>query len=449
MKDKPPIEAHRGESSVAWHYCTGQVEQLVLPKADPDFTWIRGIFGMPYGMCYLDKRERVEDGVRHVYEYMTDIRLTVTRTLTDEGYVERYEWQNVGKKAVEIAAREVGVYVTFAERYDIREVAVPYRAYTHFLLAEDVFYMYNARMSGDEAGVGLVLTEGRVAEVREERLHPAERGDLIAFLPPTVLAPDDKICWAWTVFAYADRAEYWQVVRRYAPKITISPRLPEVGEKVLVTVDDEVPPTVTVDGAVVDNPFRAPYGAFVLQPIADRPETTIACSGVPHVVRWSEAYRGWSRAKGANPRRHIAESVAYAEQFAATGDTAMYDNAVRALALYYRTLGAYRRPQAFLPRVLIKSNDALRQQFAAHVEGVLRPNRRRYTAQTALAEYDMMRVANYVFEGKYAVEEEATRMRAMPLLDTPFGPLFGEGKEAGAGSSADLSAATGDGADNA
>lgn len=423
-KSSAPIEIERGEARVGWHYCTGQVESLELVPSARPFTWIRGVFGMPYGMCYLDKREGIADGVRHVYEYMTDLRLTVTRTLTDEGYTERYVWQNVGKKAISIAEGEVGVYVTFAEQYDIRRVAIHYRAFTHCLLAGDVFYMANARFNGASDGYGLVMHEGRVAAVKEERLRPTERGDLIAFMPAGTLAPEETVAWEWTVFAYENIEAFWRFVRRFAPKIEITPLLPEAGQTVTVKVDDEVVPTVVVDGETVPNPFVAKAGAFSLVPVAERPDTVLSLSGVSHEERWASSYRGWCRARSANPRRPIADSVAYARRFALSADREDYQKAVDSLSAYYRKFGAYKMPQAFMPGVLIKSNDGLTAQFARHVTTVLRPNNRPYTADVAFAEYDMLRVADYVFEGKYRQEKDSAYLRALPLIKTPFGDLY-------------------------
>jgi len=425
---KIPIEIKRGEASFAWHYSTGQVEDLSFDVA-PSSRLIRGIFGMPFGMCYLEKRAPIEDGIQLIYEYMTDLSLTVTRTLTDEGLMERYEWRNVGKKDISVADGEVGVYVTFAEKYDLREVTLAHRAYTHILAGGKTFYMANARCNGAPGGVGLVLIEGQIAEVKEERLHPAERGDLIAFMPARTIAPEESVTWQWLVFPYADEQAFWRVVTPYAHKINVTPLCPTVGQSVTVTVDDAAPAEVEVNGEIVANPFLSPAGPFTLRPIAGDEETVLAMSGLSQAERWAEAYHGLSRSKKGNPRRHIAESVRLAERFAETGEQADYDGAVAAMYAYYRTYGAYRRPQVGMPAVLIKSSEGLRQQFARHVGGVLKPSRRRYTRETALGEYETLRVADYVFDGKYEQEKKAAYERAKPLIYTPFGILYTEDKQ--------------------
>jgi hypothetical protein len=425
MKDLAPIVVNREQMSVCWHYCTGQVESLTLRESAHPFEWMRGIFGMPCGMCYLDKREPIVDGCRHTYIYMNDLRLTVSRTLTDSGYVERYEWQNAGKKEISIADGEVGVYVTFAEKYDIRDVVLPYRAYTHVMCAGDTFYIYNARCNGAAGGMGLVMQEGEVAEVQAERLHPRERGDLVAYMPAVTLAPQETVVWQWLVFAYDDVGEFWSTVRQFAHKLRLNPLMPEAGQMVTVDVDDVVPDTVLVDGKEVFNPFPAPVGDFVVAPIADDPKMVVKMQGLSHVERWARAYRGWGRAKH-NMRDYIAESVSLAARFADTKQQDDYDRAVAALAAYYRELGAYRAPQAFLPALLIKSSDYLRQRFARHVDTVLRSHRGRFTAQTAFAEYDMLTVADFVFDGKYAEQVIEAKARALPLINTPFGNLIGK-----------------------
>ena len=140
--------------------------------------------------------------------------------------------------------------------------------------------------------------------------------------------------------------------------------------------------------------------------------------------RWAEAYHGLSRSKKGNPRQYVAESNRFAERFAQTGAQEDYDRAVAALFAYYRTFGAYRHPQVGMPAVLIRSNEGLRQRFAHHVGTVLKPSRRRYTRDSALAEYEMLKVANYVFDGKYRQEAKDAFARATPLIFTPFGLMY-------------------------
>ena len=418
-----PIEIKRGDASFTWHYCTGQVESLSF-AATPSIRWIRGFFGMPYGMCYLDKREQVADGVKHVYEYMTDLKLTVTRTLTDEGLVERYTWQNAGKKDIAIQEGEVGVYVTFAEKYDVKEVTRAYRAYTEILAGGKTFYMYNTRCNGATDGVGLVLQEGRIAEVKAERLHPAERGDLVAYMPAVTLAPDETVNWQWLVYPYADESEFWQVARRYAHKINVTPLWPKAGQSVTVTVDDRTPDEVVVNGEKVANPFKSPEGTYTLQPVADEEETLLTMKGISLAERWADEYHGLRRGQKNNPRRYIAESSQMAARFAQSGEQGDYDAAVNALYAYYRTAGAYRQAQMGMPQVLIRSNEGLRKMFARHVDTILKPSRRRYTADTALGTYEMLRVADYVFDGKYAEEKQRAFEEATPKLFTPYGILY-------------------------
>ena len=376
---------------------------------------------MPGGMCYLDKREALQGGIRHIYEYMTDMRLTVDRYLTEDGYVERYEWRNVGKESIPIGEEEVCVYATFAEHYDIREVTVPFRAYTHALCAGDTFYMYNARANGTPQGVGLVLEQGEIHHIQEERLHPSERGDLLLCMPPCTLEPDATIVWQWRIFAYADADEFRAVVARYAPFITVSPRYPAPGQSVTVTVDGTTPQAVWVNDVETTNPFPAPLGSFVLRPIEARENTRIEMVGASLAAHWARYYHAWPTGK--NPRALLARSAEYAERFAQTHAQTDYDEAVAALLTYYRTGGAMRHPQAAMPTLLIRSHDQLKALFERHLQVVLHPRRTRFGAQTALAEYSMLRVANGVWDGRYTEEEAAAKTLAAPILDSPLGPL--------------------------
>lgn len=266
MKKKETIQHSVANETmrVEWHYTTGQTESLHRLDVTPQFEWIRGRFGCPGGACYLDKRSALPNGIRHIYEYMTDIRLTVTRCLTDEGYEEEYVWENVGKSSIEIKEGDLCVYATFAEKYDIAPVCLPYRAYTHDFCAHGAFYIYNARTNGEEGGVGLVLKEGCVASLGEERLDPRQRGDLLVNLPACTLQPGRRIRLGWLVFVYDDEEGFWRVVRRYAPKIRVSPLEPIPGQSVSVSVDDKVLETVLVNGVETPVPFACPEGDLLV-----------------------------------------------------------------------------------------------------------------------------------------------------------------------------------------
>ena len=65
-KPRVAIGIDKENCAVQWHYATGQVESLRLGQ-ETAFNWVRGRLGLPSGMCYLDKRETIEDGIRHVY----------------------------------------------------------------------------------------------------------------------------------------------------------------------------------------------------------------------------------------------------------------------------------------------------------------------------------------------------------------------------------------------
>ena len=414
--------AHRVTSdgkSVEWHYTTGQVEDLHL--AEGQFGWVRGTFGLPYGICYLDKRAAIEGGICHTYEYMTDLRLTVKRTLCDAGYAEHYIWQNVGKKPIDIKDGEVDAYVTFAEKYDIRKVAVPYRAFTHILHAGSVCYIYNARMNGAKDGVGLVLQQGQVGQVVEERLHPAERGDIALTLPACTLQPEETREWRWLVFAYADEKAFWQVVSEYTHQIKLSALYPAAGQSVAVTVDGSMPATVRIDGNEQANPFVAPVGRFTLQPVENEDAVCMQMQGLPEVVHWANCYRHWG-VGNANPRRHITACNLHLAEYD-NGDKEGMARAIASLKSYYRTLGALARPQVGIPVRVLEKDEGLRIQFARHVDRVLRA-KGRYTAQRVWATYRMLQLAVQVLGEGYLAALETAAQDAAPLFATPFGPLF-------------------------
>ncbi len=231
MRPKVPSTLTNDHWHLFWHYTTGSVESIRLQDDPTRMEWSRGRFGMPYGACFLDKRETREGGVRLTYEYMVDLRLTVDRYLVGEEYREEYVWQNVGKKPVEIKEKEVGVYVTFAERGERSDVFVARRAYTH-ILSGSRLYMASSRADGTLGGLALTSTEGEIAEVKEEYPTASDRGELVAYMPPKTLSAGEEIKWGWVIYDYTDDADYAAKTARYAPVWRICPLWGEEGENV-------------------------------------------------------------------------------------------------------------------------------------------------------------------------------------------------------------------------
>lgn len=471
--------------SLDWHYTTGQVESLHRVDVSPRFQWIRGRFGLPCGMCYLDKRYAIEGGIGHVYEYMADLRLTVERRLTEAGYTERYVWRNVGNAPLTIEEEELGVYATFAEKYDVEAVTVPYRAYTHIMCAQGAFYMANARCDGSADGVGLVVTRGHIASVGAERLDPRQRGDLILYLPPCRLMPDQCVTLEWLVFGYDDMAQFWATVGRYAPKLQLSPRYPTPGQEVCVYVDERAVDSVLLDGRATANPFVCPATPFWLTlpaecaqntptectdnaPIvggenapqsADKPDDDgvdaqqeaigggeeapndatpdlpdPADSAVPlgwyirpcsHAALWASFYRSLGRGRN-NPRRQLVLCEEALARFAhrqaqSTPDLALYQSAQSALLRYY-SQGGLHRVDACLPAALLAADDTLRAYFVRQLHHAMARRKPLFSVQYVLAMYDMTRVGLAL-----GLDCEAWHARfqhyARPILHTPFGDL--------------------------
>ena len=475
MKESIAHSVANDQFCLEWHYTTGQVESLHRVQVSPQFQWIRGRFGLPIGMCYLDKRYAIEQGIGHVYEYMNDLRLVVERRLTPQGYVEHYCWANVGKTPIDIQADEVGVYVTFAEKYDIEQVTSPYRAYTHIMCAQGAFYMANTRCNGQSDGVGLVVTQGHVASVGAERLDPRQRGDLIAYLPPCRLLPGQSVDWQWLVFGYDTLQRFWQVVGRYAPKLQVSPRYPTAGQQVCVRVNDKPVPTVLLDGAVVANPFVCPVHAFWLtlpdeqnvpyvgdtfaSSTQDEDQKCRSDAAVPedtadntpeqsanadaevarsfsipigwyiqpctHAQLWASCYRAPGR--GANPRQQLVLCDNALQQFVQSQsdgapDYEVYQNAVVALLRYYRQ-GGMRRVDACLPQSLLAADDQLRAYFAKQLRHALARKKALFGAQYVLAMADMTRIGQALgFDCADRYNHFA--QYAELLLHTPFGELI-------------------------
>lgn len=241
---------------IFWHYTTGGVESIRLVK-DQAMEWVDGRFGLPFGPCFLDKREVIDGGIRLTYEYMVDLRLTVERVLEGEIYKERYTWQNVGKNPLPIKENEVGVYVTFADRGERSDVFWSCRAFTHVMQGSRL-YVASCRANGAPDGLALVSTKGQIERVTEEYPTRRDRGELIAYLPALTLEPQEMTSWEWVLFAYDNEQDYRAKSALYAPVWHLDGYWGEVGEKLCLSgvESEDLPPKGQEEPAIVGGSNR-------------------------------------------------------------------------------------------------------------------------------------------------------------------------------------------------
>ena len=403
-KQKVKLEAKNQLFEVEWHYTDGRVTNLRSPRF-PQFEWVQGKFGLPVGPCFLDGCEATTGGVRHIYEYMEDVRLTVDRVLSEDGYTETYTLANVGKKPLTLKEGDYGAYVTLAEQYDIALVSLPRRAWTH--IGHNC--LYSVRCDGTAGGVGLVLTEGCMARIGEERPGRRQRGDLVAICPEMTLNPEETYRWVWKVFAYENEEEFLRVVRPYAKQWQICPLSPRLGEKVQVLVDGE-----TVEFVHNGNKKCGFFPAEVNNQVCiDGYEMTIAGRG-------GEVYQ--AQPDGSRAATLLAEADLLLHVFLVDKQEETYQKAVKALLGYYRW-GGTRRLDFGVPLPLLKHSEPLRTLFAKQAKRAL-ADKKILSRNNVLGQADVLVKAAALWGGVYAEAASLAAIRAKTLIQTPFGPLF-------------------------
>lgn len=413
MKTKINNEMTNEYWQVAWHYATGQVDSLRMVGDPTQMQWSKGRLGLPYGACFLDKREPLQDGVRHIYEYMQDIRLTVDRRLVDRGYCERYVWRNVGKKPIELPAGEYGVYVTCAEQYDLMKVARTRRAYMNTLLTERHTLVANTRLAPDLPCLGIVWQEGAAAALREERLWPVQRGDVIALLPSVTLQPDESIAWQWLFFAYTQDEEFWRVAQPYTGRWNVACMSATPGETVTATRNGEMRAAVAEVGTVKldwdEDSLRLPVAS-------------------PH-YRLADGYRPplFHSFNAPAALAHADESMTL---FALTHDTGLYARAVEEMTKYYAHGGAKRLDWG-IRADLIASSDRLRHAFAKQAAYALRQtdDTLLWTPRNVLGLWGVLRTAGELRIAGCEAAAQIAKIDVDIYNHTPWGTVWPQGEE--------------------
>jgi len=216
------------------HRSTGEITDF-RPTAEKTFNWTRlGHFGMPAGLQYLDKYEEKEKGAKLKYQYLNDIVVFVERTFEENVLKEKYEFLNDGKKEIDIAEGELGIYVTLCDGLDIEKV-MSRRGISHIFAEGNCFYITCDRFFKEE-GLAIIMTDGEVSGYSIERTpNKNERGQIIVNFPEKHLKIGESFSLSWEIFGYKNKEDFEAKAKSYEGYFHIDERLIfEKGEKVLL-----------------------------------------------------------------------------------------------------------------------------------------------------------------------------------------------------------------------
>lgn len=198
------------------HPTSGHIDDIFVVGDFSRFRWTRGAFGLPDGLNYLAESEHVGDKDILKYEYNNGLCLTVERGIEDGKIIERYTLINDTDNAIRL---EDGYYISivFADSLDIPDVALNRRAYMRYYHSGNTFCVCNARMNGENGGLGLVLTDGSISRVNVKRRSPRKESTIRCYFERTTLEPNASTSFGWEIFGFLDYTDFVNTIRQHMP----------------------------------------------------------------------------------------------------------------------------------------------------------------------------------------------------------------------------------------
>lgn len=221
------------------HFTTGAIEDIVMQDDKTNFRWTRKHFGLPSGLNFLSEKKEEENRVVLTYEYFNGLILTVEREFLDFEIKERYTLSNPTEKKVEIDD-SFSIGLTFADDSDIAEVSLKRRAYTRIFSGGNCFAIYNSKFSGDEDGVGVVLTDGVLGNVKKCKFGRNAISVYEVGFSCKSLEANEQYSFEWLIFGYENVDEFVRTVLKYQP-FPVFPTYPILkGREVEISIDGEL-----------------------------------------------------------------------------------------------------------------------------------------------------------------------------------------------------------------
>lgn len=198
------------------HFTTGAIEEIVMKDDKTNFRWTRKYFGLPNGLNFLSEKKEEENRIVLTYEYFNGLILTVQREFSDFEIKERYILSNPTEKEIEVG-EDCSISLTFADDSDIAEVALHRRAYARIFSGGNCFAVYNSKFSGEEDGVGVVLTDGVLGEVKKTKMGKRSISVYDVGFACKSLAPKEEYSFEWLIFGFETVDEFLRTILTFQP----------------------------------------------------------------------------------------------------------------------------------------------------------------------------------------------------------------------------------------
>lgn len=200
---------------IEYDSATGGIFSLILKNDPHRMNWIRGTsqWGIPKrSSTWWGQLENMQFlGMEHregrvISRYRHDaLELCVTRTLTGNGIQECYTFSNIDSADLFVQRGEIGLYMTFEDRYDSALVSQTQNCNVHLWCGGENSWIHALKMGPFAMELGLFLTRGALDSYSVERSATEtsnDRGDFLLHPAPFHLRPGESYELAWELNAF-------------------------------------------------------------------------------------------------------------------------------------------------------------------------------------------------------------------------------------------------------
>lgn len=218
---------------------TGAIRKMTIKNDTKDMNWLLSTDGSQYswvtekygwGLGYFTE---TVDGRSYNREWITptsigregkdvvyrvgNIRIEITRSLSNKDIVEEYTLTNQGEKTVYLS--DIGVYTPFNDNYPDAKTCMEARTHAHIWDGGSAAYVNATQMGANSPHVGLLLTNGAIKsyEIWERGVnkHNSQtRGVISLNIPDTMLAPGEKTSFTWQIFSHKGWNDFFNQIQQ-------------------------------------------------------------------------------------------------------------------------------------------------------------------------------------------------------------------------------------------
>jgi hypothetical protein len=210
-----------------WHVeispASGGIEKITSPRDTNEMNWVHadrlwGIVrcqiasGQVVAFDHPSSVAATSSGACDSIYSSSNLRLVIHRAITGYGrLVESYSLSNTGKDSISLPEGAVSITVPFNDSYKAgTPTCLTQNCNAHLWPGGASSWANAIRMDGDGPNLGLVLTEGNLANYCIlDGADTNDRGNL-AFNPSAIeLRPGEASTLSWTLFWHADWSDFW------------------------------------------------------------------------------------------------------------------------------------------------------------------------------------------------------------------------------------------------